>query len=243
MSVERKKRCPYCGKRLPYFSAYMSRRKAEYVCPRCGKESRVVISKGVIVNFLICAVISVLIIAAWIVTKTTSNPIGIVLATVPLLIFLIVSPKYVRLEALKKYQKSMEARKAGLEYSDSFALDSIDEDKNSLDSTQFSINADVFNKIKAERSSSKNQKESDEIVSHSDRIGAVEAVEAEAQEEMIPVIQPVSAGHYSTDEPLKKLHTEGSHTRRSHYIPITYDGDGQTQESPQADRYSGNRKF
>ena len=49
MSGERKKRCPYCGKRLPYFSAYMSRRKAEYVCPRCGKESRVIISKAVIV--------------------------------------------------------------------------------------------------------------------------------------------------------------------------------------------------
>lgn len=76
MSGERKKRCPYCGKRLPYFSAYMSRRKAEYVCPRCGKESRVIISKAVIVNFLICAVISVLVIVAWIVTKSTSNPLG-----------------------------------------------------------------------------------------------------------------------------------------------------------------------
>lgn len=101
MSGERKKRCPYCGKRLPYFSAYMSRRKAEYVCPRCGKESRVIISKAVIVNFLICAVISVLVIVAWIVTKSTSNPLGVAAAALPLLIFLMISPKFVRLEALK----------------------------------------------------------------------------------------------------------------------------------------------
>ena len=88
MSSERNKRCPYCGKRVPYFSAYMSRRKAEYTCTRCGKESRVVISKAVIVTFLICALLSLGIMAAWIVTKMTSNPLGIAAVAFPLLIFL-----------------------------------------------------------------------------------------------------------------------------------------------------------
>ncbi len=238
MSSERKKRCPYCGKRLPYFSAYMSRRKAEYVCPRCGKESRVIISKAVIVNFLICAVISVLVIVAWIVTKSTSNPLGVAAAALPLLIFLMISPKFVRLEALRKYKNSMEARKAGLEYSDSFELSSIDDEISSSDNTQFSIDSDIFNKIKAERSSAKKQTGTDDIVSHSDNI--------DTGEEYVKVIQPVSSEHYSTDEPLKKLHSEGSPVRRgrAHYIPsIPVEDEEDISEKPQTDRYSSNRKF
>lgn len=64
----------------------------------------------------------------------------------------------------------MEARKAGLEYSDSFELSSIDDEISSSDNTQFSIDSDIFNKIKAERSSAKKQTGTDDIVSHSDNI-------------------------------------------------------------------------
>ena len=222
MSSERNKRCPYCGKRVPYFSAYMSRRKAEYTCTRCGKESRVVISKAVIVTFLICALLSLGIMAAWIVTKMTSNPLGIAAVAFPLLIFLIISPKYVRFEALKKYKNSMEARRAGLEYSDSFAIGSLDEEKNSaLESTgQFKINAEVFNKIKSERSSAREQAESNNIVSHSDHVG-----------------------DSSDNSPLKKIHSEGTRINRTRHYILTPEPEEEQTDNNEGGKYSANRKF
>ena len=57
--MKRKNRCPYCGRRISYAARFSSRRKAEYVCPRCGKESRVVINKTVILVFIICAILCI----------------------------------------------------------------------------------------------------------------------------------------------------------------------------------------
>ena len=103
---------------MSYFSAYFSRRKAEYVCNRCGKESKVVISKIIIPIFIIAAAISLAIMGVWFWLKYLSNPLGILLVAAPLLIFFLVSPKFVQLEPLKKYAKSMEAKKAGIVFSD-----------------------------------------------------------------------------------------------------------------------------
>lgn len=242
MSSEKKKRCPYCGKRVPYFSAYMSRRKAEYTCARCGKESRVVISKAVIPAFLICMFISLGVMAAWFFMKMTSNPLGIAAVIFPLLVFLLISPKYVRFEALKKYKNSMEARKAGLEYSDSFSISSLDEEKSaSLEATgQFKINTDIFNEIKSERSSSKDKGkiDSDEITSHS-----AEAEKAE-NKNYVPVIDPVSEDHSSVDAPLKKIHSDSSHISRTrhHYIPAAEPEEDEPEQKT-GDRFSGNRRF
>ena len=151
----KKQRCPYCGKRMSYYSAFFSRRKAEYVCTRCGKESRVVISKVIIPIFIIAAVISLSIMGVWFWMKYISNPWGILLVAAPLLIFLAVSPKFVQLEALKKYRKSMEAKKAGIEFSDNLAALEIDSEigSNAENTGSFHINADVFNQIKASRTS------------------------------------------------------------------------------------------
>ena len=168
----RRQRCPYCGKRMSYFSAFSSRRKAEFVCTRCGKESRVVISKVIIPIYIIVAVLSLSIMGVWIKMNYLSNPLGILLVTVPFVIFLFVTPKFVSLEPLKKYQKSMEAKKAGKEFSDNLnAFELDDEVSSSLENSgQFKINSELFNQIKAERNSSKEQLESDDLVSNSNII-------------------------------------------------------------------------
>ena len=149
----RRQRCPYCGKRMSYFSAFSSRRKAEFVCTRCGKESRVVISKVIIPIYIIVAVLSLSIMGVWIKMNYLSNPLGILLVTVPFVIFLFVTPKFVSLEPLKKYQKSMEAKKAGKKFSDNLnAFELDDEVSSSLENSgQFKINSELFNQIKAER--------------------------------------------------------------------------------------------
>lgn len=190
-----KQRCPYCGKSMGYFSAYASRRKAEYVCPHCGKESRVVISKLIIPIFIIAAGISLAIMGVWFFFQLLSNPLGIVLVAVPLLVFLALSPKFVRLEPLKKYQKSMEARKAGMEYSDNLSGDFDDDPSSPENGQHFKLNSDLFNQIKSSRSSSKEQAEGKEIVSNSQ---AVQNDDLSANPEPAPDKMP-EPKHYSVD--------------------------------------------
>lgn len=204
---QNKQRCPYCGKRMSYFSAYFSRRKAEFVCPRCGKESKVVISKIIIPIFIIAVLIALAIMGIWWFFKLLSNPLGILLVAVPLLIFLLISPYFVRLEPMKKYRKSMEAKKAGIEYSDNLtALDFEDNSVSADSSGQFRINAEIFNQIKSERSSKKEQR-GVELVSDSATIDG---------ESYVHIISDVSEDHGSTASyPLKKLHSEGSKKRAS----------------------------
>ncbi len=169
-----KQRCPYCGKSMGYVSAYASRRKAEYVCPHCGKESRVVISKLIIPIFVIAA--------------------GIALA----IMVLALSPKFVCLEPLKKYQTSMEARKAGMEYSDNLSGLDFDDDPSSPENGQhFKLNSDLFNQIKSSRSSSKEQAEGKEIVSNSQAVQNDEPVTEPAE---TPVSdKKAEPKHYSVD--------------------------------------------
>ena len=199
----KKQRCPYCGRRMSYFSAFFSRRKAEYVCERCGKESKVVISKIIIPIFIIAASISLAIMGAWFVLKQMSNPLGILLVAAPLLIFLFVSPKFVQLEPLKKYKKSMEAKKAGIEFSDNLNALEIDDEKGTpLDNSgQFKVNADLFNQIKAERSTPREQANGNNLVSDSKQF---------EKDSFVTVNQDVREEHSTTSVPLKKLHSEGS---------------------------------
>ena len=47
------RKCPYCGRRISYTSSFASRRKAEYICQKCGKESKVAVDKKVILFFIV----------------------------------------------------------------------------------------------------------------------------------------------------------------------------------------------
>ena len=80
------RKCPYCGRRISYTSSFASRRKAEYICQKCGKESKVVIDKKVILFFVVAAVISLAIMAGWILAGLVSNPLGILLVAIPLVL-------------------------------------------------------------------------------------------------------------------------------------------------------------
>ena len=235
--MNKKKKCPYCGKRISYFSSFFSRRKAEFICPRCHKESRVVINKFVILALVICALISVGVMAAWISLGLVGNPLGILLVAVPMIIFGVISPRFVNYEPFKKYEKSMEARKAGIEYSDNLTISDIDSTGSSplSDSGGFRINSDVFNEIKAERAMVREQGEQENIVSSSDSMGGTNVYD----------IESVRENHAGSDAPLKKL---GHHSSRSrHYI-----AEDETEEQPEPEaeeelpngnRYSANRKF
>ncbi len=205
----RKKKCPYCGRRVPYSVCFGRRRKAEFVCPRCGRESRVYISRSVIFAFLICAILSIALFVLWVYLKLTYNPLGIAAVALPLIIFGLISPRFVNFEPLKKYKKTMEAKRAGIAYSDNLAVSELDNEFSGLDSgSGFRINSDVFNQIKADRSASREQISENELSSTSDKV----------ERPIVHVIDDVSEDHAVDNAPLKKLRSDGSRTRNRHYI-------------------------
>ena len=203
----KKRRCPYCGKGMSYFSAYSCRRKAEYVCGKCGKESKVVISKLIIPIFIIAAVISLAVMGFWFFFQLLSNPLGILLVAAPLIIFMAFSPQFVQLEPLKKYRKSMEAKKAGIEYSDNLTALDFEDDAAAQDSNgQFKINSDLFQEIKSSRKSPNKEQNSKELISHSEPV----AVPSEASD---------GTSGTTTNYSLKKLRSEKNKSERHrHYI-------------------------
>ena len=242
--MNRKNRCPYCGKRISYGEKFSYRRKAEYVCPRCGKESRVIINKMVILIFVICAVIAALIMTAWIYFDLVSNPLGVVAVAFPLIIFGLMSPNFVRFEPLRKYQKSMEARRAGIAYSDNLSISELDEEVGYVEgSNQFQINNDVFNKIKAERSATTVKTTNSDLVSDSKELENNNINNNEPdlpKQPYVEVMGEVRENHSAADDsPLKKIHSEGTRINRSrHYIDVPEEA----QQAPVQDGYSDNNK-
>lgn len=246
----RKQKCPYCGKRVSYMSAWSSRRKGSFLCQRCTKESKVVISKSIYLVFAVFALVSLAIMAGMIFTNNINNPLGIVLVAIPLLVFLFLTPRFVCYEPLKKYRKSMEARKAGIEYSDNLLTEELENEPApiaaaSLESTDtFAINTDVFNKIKAERSAARDRLDSEEITSSS-----VNKTNSEPKTEaFVPVIKNTSENHVSTDAPLRKLHSDNEYSvrRNHHYVSedeISSSSEKAEKKQPQGNRYSANRRF
>lgn len=259
-----KKRCPYCGKRISYTASFSNRRNAEYVCPRCGKESKVRIKSSILIVFAVFALIAIAIMVVWSVLGFSNNPLGIAFVALPLIIFVFLTPKFVYYEPLKKYKKSMEAKKAGIAYSDNLLISDFKEEpfrgRSAQDNGQFQINADVFNKIRAERNAAREQLGKDDISSNTQRdeisdtkpvstndVQNIHNQNEQQSDGYVHLIDNVSENHSYDNVPLKKIHSENVHSasRARHYIP---DSDSETdekpkQQKPSGNRYSSNRRF
>lgn len=259
-----KKRCPYCGKRISYTASFSNRRNAEYVCPRCGKESKVKIKSSILILFALFALLSIAIMVVWNVLGLSNNPLGIVLVALPLIIFLFLSPKFVYYEPLKKYKKSMEAKKAGITYSDNLLISDFDEEpfkvRTAQDNGQFQINTDVFNKIRDKRNAMRAQlgKDGENLNEQRDEIFYTKSVKIDNEknidnqneredEDYVHIINNVSENHSYDNVPLKKIHSENinSGSRMRHYVSEEEKetDEKSKQQKPDGNRYSSNRRF
>ncbi len=249
----KRKKCPYCGRRISYVSAFASRRKGEYVCNRCSKEMKVVISKLVFLFFMLFVIIALAIIAFCFMTDDLHNPMYILFVAIPLIVFLFISPAFVRFEPLKKYKKSMEARKAGIEYYDNIAAAELESTESapiglsSADSTDsFKINSDVFNKIKAERTAARANLDGNNILSSSSDI-EINTDKADEKTRLVPVIENIKEEHASASVPLRRIHSDNARSvsRSRHYIDEQDKTEQSVNEKKQntGNRYSANRRF
>lgn len=242
------KKCPYCSKRVSYISGFSSRRKSEYICTRCGKESKVVINKMIFIGFALAVAVAAGIMLYWIKSDNISNPLGILFVAIPLVIFMLITPLFLNYLPLKKYKKSMEAKKAGMVYSDNITGDIADEFefnpiKTSTVTEDFTpkvaIDTSVFNQLKQKRDAERIQLQ--EKLNREDN-----EVKADKTATFVPVIGNVKEEHAAVDAPLKKIRSDADSgfSRSRHYISQNEDNDGTKRaEKSDTNKYTANRKF
>lgn len=253
------KKCPYCGKRISYFTIFNEKKQGEHICRRCGKESKIIISRKIFIYFLIAVVISAVIITVWIGLGFINNPIGIILVAIPLLIFYFIAPKFEKVYPLKKYKKSMEAAKAAREYGGEMKFkqnlgNNIKREESNISTpvleTQddFSINENVFSSIKS------NRKKPVLSGSKPDTDSQVTVFSEETEEKYVPIIEKNKVSHISSSEnvPLQKIHKEKPvYTEiKEENNSIKYkDKENKKEKSTEkrkkyeGSKYSANRKF
>ena len=154
-------RCPYCGKEISYVKALTIRRRGEYYCKKCKKESNIVIKKTIWILFFAMLILSLFIMGFYLFMTNRENLIFVLLVMVPFLIFYLFSPLFVRLKPKKKFQDSLydtemvntpmvdpdptmaSTAKVAPAFVDDIVLGDSD--------YKPAINSDVFNAIKEER--------------------------------------------------------------------------------------------
>lgn len=154
-------RCPYCGKKISYLKAFFIRRRGEYFCKKCKKESNIHIKKTIWIFFIFVLLMSLAILGYYTFFTDRENLWFLLIVVIPFLIFYIFSPLFVRLRPKMKFQDALyDTDTNGRATADpdptmqktakvvpTFVDDVIlgDEDYKP------SINSDVFNAIKEER--------------------------------------------------------------------------------------------
>lgn len=139
-------KCPYCGRRLSYPSAFINKSKGEYKCTRCKKESNINIKKMIWLAFTLTMLVALIIMILIIMYLADKSPFMFFLVMVPFMIFYFFVPFFVKLRPLKKYRDFVSQQQ---KFMKSEILDPITQSDVELNGPM--INTDVFNQIKAKR--------------------------------------------------------------------------------------------
>lgn len=154
-------KCPYCGKPLSYFQALLIRKKGEYFCNKCKKDSNIHIKKTLFIPFIFVLVFALLVLFVYLFMTDRENPLFLLIILVPFVIFYLITPAFVRLKPKKKHMDALyDTQMVEAQQNDpdptmaktskvvpAFVDDIVLED----DDYKPNINADVFNAIKEER--------------------------------------------------------------------------------------------
>lgn len=154
-------KCPYCGKPVSYPAAFFIRRKGEYFCKKCKKESNIIIKKTIWIAFFLTLILSLLGLVYFLFMTDRENLWYILVVMIPYILFYLFTPLFVRLKPKKKFQDSLydtgmvetpiadpdptmaETAKVVPAFVDDIVL--------ADDDYKPAINSDVFNSIKEER--------------------------------------------------------------------------------------------
>lgn len=96
-------KCPYCGKQLTFFQAYFLRKKGEFFCNKCKKESNVLIKKTLLIPFIIALILSLAILALFLFVTDRTNIWFMLFVAMPFIGFYLLTPFFIELKPRKKH--------------------------------------------------------------------------------------------------------------------------------------------
>ena len=216
------KKCPYCGRRISYFTVFHEKKHGLYTCTRCRKESKIKTDFRLIVAFIAMCLAVVIFMILWYSSKNYNNFFGVVIIALALMIFYFMTPLFVRFVPLKKYKRHSEEQ----------AQQSID----TFENENFHFNRDAFERVKQNRAAKRPETEG----SNADKV--IEEIE---NEPYVPIIRDVSSSHASSDAPLRKV--QKTPPQRIEAEPAVVEDDVRTYvpraDRPDGSKYTANRKF
>jgi len=172
------KKCPYCGRRISYLTVFHEKKHGVYECSRCKKESKIKISKMMIISFCILVFFIVLYVIFWRNSGFYNNILGVIPPVILLVVFYYCTPFFIKFVPLKSF----------LSHEDTVQKTEQIEEK----PEEFVFDKKVFDEIKNKRSGKTSVEE------RIDRI-------IEEEESYVPVIEDVSEGHISSQAPVRKI--------------------------------------
>lgn len=96
-------KCPYCGKQMTFFQAFIYRTRGEFFCNKCKKESNVLIKKTLLIPFFIALLLSLLILFAFLFMTDKTNLWYMLFVIIPFICFYVLTPFFVVLKPRKKH--------------------------------------------------------------------------------------------------------------------------------------------
>lgn len=216
------KKCPYCGRRISYFTVFHEKKHGLYTCTRCKKESKIKTDFRLIVAFIALCLAVVLFIIMWNSSKNYNNFLGVVIVALALLIFYFLTPLFVRFVPLKKYRRHSEEQ--------------AEQNVGSDSAENFHFNRDAFERVKQNRAAKQTQ------IEESTKERELEGIN---KEPYVPIIRDVSSSHASSDAPLRRV--QKPHPQRIEEEPSNQEEDVRTYvprtKRPDGSKYTANRKF
>lgn len=233
--------CPYCGRRISYFTTFHEKKRGIHTCTRCKRESKIKTDFRLIVAFIAVVLIVLMFMVVWSGSSNYNSFWGVIITALILLVFYFCTPFFIRFIPLKKYRHhEVEREEFEYEYEPLPDEDDIDANKD------FTFNRDIFESIKEKRHS----KIAANDVENSENIENTKI----ADKNYVPIIEDVSEAHASSpDAPLKKVNKHDYYEKREERINYeefdNYDDgipakeDNRKKDIPDGSKYTANRKF
>lgn len=98
----KKTKCPYCGKKLNYFQSFAQRKKGEYTCTGCGRNSTVYFSKSYKFLIAVAVLVAVVLVIISINSYFVSGLWGMLWVAIPFMLLYAITPFFLRLVPMKK---------------------------------------------------------------------------------------------------------------------------------------------
>ncbi len=97
------KRCPYCGRRISYFTTFHEKKRGLHTCPRCNKECKIKTDLRLVLGFAAVALLVVMFMIIWNNSQNYNNFLGVVIVAAVLILFYFLTPLFISFVPLKKY--------------------------------------------------------------------------------------------------------------------------------------------